>query len=81
VVKNVNFHKWAWSQRIEGLRLLAGGSKSAEMDQLIGFWLGSFLLFFAVVWIVFPFLVVGKLKEQQKTLDQIERNTRQATEK
>ena len=51
------------------------------MDQQLGFWLCSFLLFFAVVWIVFPFLVVGKLKDQQKTLNQIEKNTRQATEK
>jgi hypothetical protein len=46
----------------------------------------SVAAFFAVVsvvlmWIVFPFVVMGKLKEQQKTLDQIERNTRQATEK
>jgi hypothetical protein len=29
-----------------------------------------------LMWVVFPFVVMGKLKEQQKTLDQIEKNTR-----
>jgi uncharacterized protein YoxC len=47
----------------------------------VGVVIALVVIAFAIAWAVFPFVLFGKLKRQQKTLDQIERNTRQATEK
>ncbi len=35
---------------------------------------------FCVVWLIFPFLVLGRLKRQQKTLEEIARNTKSRTD-